>query len=698
MASLDPNSPVRKKFKIPSSDIDFSELSKQYGYIKARQIVLQRTIEKHQAVIAAKDESQKTTFKKERVQESIRLSSTLGQPSAERPLDKIRNASKKAPSEEEIVKNPQVEVQYNATLAFSRAIISEDNKYAAAQYGLHSLPTSFGDTLYLQTLGVKTLSLPRNEMTSFFNHEQPQLASIHFRNVITLNLSGNKLKRLPADLGNMKSLQVLNLCENLLSKIPNTISELTSLTDLNLSNNSFSDLSSAFGTVISITKLDLSRNLFLQLPACLSKLFFLKHLNISNNMIAHMAILPSLLKPSDLWIKTVDLRTGRDMFINFITREKVKSIESYDGSGMERAVDLHTFQSPTQNLRSYRRRRNWLSICQIHEWEAVEDTTTGWCYFRNNVSGETQWDMPPSLDTFGKLENLEVIELQNNYLRALCPSIYGLKKLKRLILFKNRLHEISDQVSQLVSLEFLDTRSNEIKLLPVSICQCDHLQEIIIQDNHLVRLPDKIGLMKSLRKIDAAANRLSQIPFSIGYSTVIQELHVQENPLVDPPFEEVLKGMDSLKWYLRSRLLLDKHGFPPEMEYHEISIMHEVTILKPELYERIKHLSHIAEKSGFLNLQLLGIRELPRHILKIKKLKKLQLDFNPRLIWKGGIPPEFSMLKSLSLKSCYLPSLPDSVSNLKRLSSFYCELNKFELLPNTINRLKFLVTLGRLKN
>ena len=60
----------------------------------------------------------------------------------------------------------------------------------------------------------------------------------------------------------------------------------------------------------------------------------------------------------------------------------------------------------------------------------------------------------------------------------------------------------------------------------------------------------------------------------------------------------MLKGIDSLKWYLRNKLHISNNGMPPEMKYHQLGLGSEITIIKPELQERIKSLISIAEKSG----------------------------------------------------------------------------------------------------
>lgn len=54
---------------------------------------------------------------------------------------------------------------------------------------------------------------------------------------------------------------------------------------------------------------------------------------------------------------------------------------------------LHVFQ-PKEMIKEYKRRKMWLSICNIYEWEGIVDVRSGWTYFRNNVSGNLlkfQW-------------------------------------------------------------------------------------------------------------------------------------------------------------------------------------------------------------------------------------------------------------------------------------------------------------------
>lgn len=57
-----------------------------------------------------------------------------------------------------------------------------------------------------------------------------------------MNLMGNKLNKLPADIGSLHMLIELNVSQNNLSSLPPSISQLTSLSKLDLSRNYYSNL------------------------------------------------------------------------------------------------------------------------------------------------------------------------------------------------------------------------------------------------------------------------------------------------------------------------------------------------------------------------------------------------------------------------------------------------------------------------
>ena len=346
----------------------------------------------------------------------------------------------------------------------------------------------------------------------------------------------------------------------------------------------------------------------------------------------------------------------------------------------------------------------WLSICKVSEWEPLDDVETGWIYYRNNVSGETRWDMPAALDTFGDCTTLEILNLSNNSMKGMCNSVCRMVKLKRVLVQKNRMHSLPYEIGSLLALEHLNVSDNELKLFPPSFISCTSLAELFCQGNQLMRLPDLLGTLPRLSKLDASANRMKILPPSLGYAKLLTECALQDNPLEDPPMTEVLKGLDKLKWYLRQRYMIIERGLPPPMIFNHISIMNEVIVLKPELMMRVRHMIEVNQNQGpmdnILNLQLLGLTEIPKDIVLYTEIKKLRLDFNNKIAIDPveGIPAAFSGIRLLSMRSCGLVYFPQNCNVLKRINELNLEENLLESLPKKFTSLRTLKILNLSKN
>ena len=57
------------------------------------------------------------------------------------------------------------------------------------------------------------------------------------KDVVSLNLSGNRLTALPASIGSLKNLEVLDASDNELRELPHTMGDLCSLQTLDISGN-----------------------------------------------------------------------------------------------------------------------------------------------------------------------------------------------------------------------------------------------------------------------------------------------------------------------------------------------------------------------------------------------------------------------------------------------------------------------------
>lgn len=374
-----------------SAVFDFQAAVKEVGYIKARQLLKQHGIESQQKKIKKLDNHGFVSRQPLRLAEAIKLSKTLGLPNSERPVEKILETASKKVTVEEGQSVKEANRDFDSEVSIRRSLSRDDGSLLLAQVGLDCLPTPLGDTLFLQTSFLKSMSIPRNLLISFLSHQLPQISMYNFRYMQQLNLSGNKIKFLPSDIGKMTMLKEFNLGYNALSRLPNSVSLLKSLVDLNLSNNNFSVLPFELRHLWQLERLHLSGNLFASIPSPVVAMRGLKLLDLSQNMLTHMGIFDPLLTNKDMWNETIDEQNGRMCFINVLTKEKIQKIELYDGRGIQNDPYLHTYQFADSDLIQYRRRKMWLSICQVYEWEVIRDPSTGSVFYQNNVSGTSQW-------------------------------------------------------------------------------------------------------------------------------------------------------------------------------------------------------------------------------------------------------------------------------------------------------------------
>ncbi|MGH0158484.1 UNVERIFIED_CONTAM: hypothetical protein FKN15_058126 [Acipenser sinensis] len=97
---------------------------------------------------------------------------------------------------------------------------------------------------------------------------------------LVLDLHENKLTSLPADLGQLCSLQVLNVERNQLQCLPESIGELSQLQTLSVRGNCLSELPTSLGRMRSLRTLDLSENKVRELPTELASVRTLETLTL----------------------------------------------------------------------------------------------------------------------------------------------------------------------------------------------------------------------------------------------------------------------------------------------------------------------------------------------------------------------------------------------------------------------------------
>ncbi|KHJ86178.1 leucine Rich repeat-containing domain protein, partial [Oesophagostomum dentatum] len=126
-----------------------------------------------------------------------------------------------------------------------------------------------------------------------------------------LELSQNKIKELPLEIGCFTALKQLHLSENVLTHLPDEIGSLKNLEILNLQSNKLSSLPDSIVGCTSLKTLNLSSNSFTRFPVPTCHLMSLETLNLAQNTIEELPDDVSSINASEL-----NLNQNRLNFLN----------------------------------------------------------------------------------------------------------------------------------------------------------------------------------------------------------------------------------------------------------------------------------------------------------------------------------------------------------------------------------------------
>lgn len=104
----------------------------------------------------------------------------------------------------------------------------------------------------------------------------------------TLDLSYNKLRTIPALIGNFQQLKSLSLNNNRILSIPTEISNLTKLEVLTLNNNLIKQLPQSISKLINLKRVILSNNELTSFPTVFANLKHLDFIDLSHNKITQI--------------------------------------------------------------------------------------------------------------------------------------------------------------------------------------------------------------------------------------------------------------------------------------------------------------------------------------------------------------------------------------------------------------------------
>eukprot|EP01096_Ripella_sp_DP13-Kostka_P013510 TRINITY_DN587_c0_g1_i3.p1 TRINITY_DN587_c0_g1~~TRINITY_DN587_c0_g1_i3.p1 ORF type:complete len:1377 (+),score=731.02 TRINITY_DN587_c0_g1_i3:157-4287(+) len=246
----------------------------------------------------------------------------------------------------------------------------------------------------------------------------------------------------------------LDLSHNKITKLPDEITEIVSLQELYLHNNALTELPESFRMLTSLKKVNLANNMLTGLPEELSNLFHLEYLNVNTNQ---------LTKIPDSLIFLVGLRF-LDLSKNMLT-------------------SLPEEQPNMPNLEVFLLNEN--QIIQLPEY-------IGEC--RNIRKMDLSFNKLTSLpEEICQLRHMEEFLIHNNLITQLPESIGNLWRLTYLDAHINKITSLPVQLQLLKYLNYLDLSYNKLKRLDDFLCTLRGLNTLkLIKNEPLKGMPKSI--------------------------------------------------------------------------------------------------------------------------------------------------------------------------------------------------------------
>ena len=118
---------------------------------------------------------------------------------------------------------------------------------------------------------------------------------------------------------------------------------------------------------------------------------------------------------------------------------------------------------------------------------------------------------------FGKLQQLQGMQLEQNRFEEIPDAIFELKALTSLDISFNLLTHVSPKIGQLKDLTYLKLSRNNFHELPDEIGELKKLQRLRLDNLDLYRLPEGIGGLEKLEMMEICYGRRGELPNSIQH-------------------------------------------------------------------------------------------------------------------------------------------------------------------------------------
>eukprot|EP00656_Telonema_subtile_P013225 TRINITY_DN16709_c0_g1_i1.p1 TRINITY_DN16709_c0_g1~~TRINITY_DN16709_c0_g1_i1.p1 ORF type:complete len:644 (-),score=177.83 TRINITY_DN16709_c0_g1_i1:97-2028(-) len=399
------------------------------------------------------------------------------------------------------------------------------------------------------------------------------------QNCRDLNIAGNFLKELPAELGQMRSLQALDVGYNHLENLEESILHLPNLKRLVLRHNAISSLETD-ALQVGLEHLDLTGNQFTSMPGrLLYKMTALKQLLMASNKLELVDGI-ELLSPN---LEMLDCSNNQIMQLPACAFEPIQGRPNYALTGSLTVLLLHnqTEEKIEKKFFSWGKAEEedeeYAQLPMMLRWNVYHTIRRADNLQTLNLSSLGLWDKcfldPEEMmklhqdptyqpedkpdDALSYLVNLTDLDLSFNNLDVLSPAFASMTKLKRLILRNNQLNKL-DGIRNLVELEELDAQYNVLTSLPVAINNLTKLSRLLLNNNRLKSVPATLMHCNKLHELTIGFNSLQVLPEELG-TLDLSIFTFHPNPrLTHPPKDVQAQGAEAMLAWMRSRVAHSK--------------------------------------------------------------------------------------------------------------------------------------------
>lgn len=255
-------------------------------------------------------------------------------------------------------------------------------------------------------------------------------------------------------------------------------------------------------------------------------------------------------------------------------------------------------------------------------------------------------------DNISTLASIEELDLEKSGLTSIPEGVKRLTRLRKLILWDNKISNISLQHGDLPNLEEIELGLNKLTAFPDDLSLIPNLKIISVYHNSISFVSPGIKKFLRLEKIDMRGNKLSSLPVEFGDLKTIRKLDLRENQL---SFMIPLHNLIGLE----------------ELDIAENKI--------EDIPDKIGMLTNLKK----LSLSSNPIRTMPERIRDLQSLNYISIDGNdsaklPAYLSLVATLPE---LKTLSIALGGIKEMPSEFEKLTQVSSFLiwdCDLTKPE--------------------